>query len=170
MRFQAGTGFAKGSPEFRDIWGNWSLTTWQAQRAIRDAGGWTWNNFNCMLTKEGGFGGSPVDLNACGLAKSEGYPRVSHLPAVICPQSTGVHCDLGARPRALSSDHHFHLHHDHHDHHHHHHHHHHHPAFLKNKKQDQATTPSHFWARFPELFVLIAGCVASTPPTPSPHP
>ncbi len=40
--------------------------------------GWTWNNFNCMLTKEGGFGGSPVDLNGCGLAKSEGYPRANN--------------------------------------------------------------------------------------------
>lgn len=40
--------------------------------------GFTWNNFNCMLTHEGGFGGSPVDLNACGLAKSEGYPRANN--------------------------------------------------------------------------------------------
>lgn len=31
-----------------------------------------------MLTKEGGFGGSPVDLNGCGLAKSEGYPRANN--------------------------------------------------------------------------------------------
>ena len=79
-----GTGLAKGSREFIDIWTDWSVTTWQAQAAVAAAGGWTWNNFNCMLTKEGGFGGSPVDLNACGLAKSEGYryPRVSHLPAV----------------------------------------------------------------------------------------
>ena len=75
---EAGTGYAKGSPEFRDLYTNWSLTTWQAQKAIRDAGGWTWNNFNCMLTKEGGFGGSPVDLSPCGLAKTEGYPRANN--------------------------------------------------------------------------------------------
>ena len=34
-----------------------------------------------MLTKEGGFGGSPVDLFACGLAKSEGYPRANNTEA-----------------------------------------------------------------------------------------
>ena len=53
----------------------------EAQKAIAAAGGFTWNNFNCMLTKEGGFGGSPVDLFACGLAKSEGYPRANNTEA-----------------------------------------------------------------------------------------
>jgi hypothetical protein len=76
-----GTGLAKGSQEFIDIWKNWSVTTWAAQRAIVAAGGWDWNNLNCMLTEEGGFGGSPVDLTACGLAKSEGYPRANNTEA-----------------------------------------------------------------------------------------
>ena len=73
-----GTGLTKGSREFIDIWTNWSVTTWQAQAAVAAAGGWTWNNFNCMLTDESGYGGSPVDLNGCGLAKSEGYPRANN--------------------------------------------------------------------------------------------
>ena len=36
---EAGTGLAKGSQEFIDIWTNWSVTTWQAQAAIAAAGG-----------------------------------------------------------------------------------------------------------------------------------
>jgi hypothetical protein len=36
---EAGTGLAKGSQEFIDIWTNWSVTTWQAQAAIATAGG-----------------------------------------------------------------------------------------------------------------------------------
>ena len=59
---------------FRELYGNWSLTTWAAQAAIAAAGGYTWNNLNCMLTKESGFGGSPVDLNPCGLAKRVDCP------------------------------------------------------------------------------------------------
>ena len=61
-----GTGLAKGSVEFKEIYGNWSITTWESQQAIQKAGGFTWNNINCELTKEAGFGGSPVDLDPCG--------------------------------------------------------------------------------------------------------
>ena len=48
------------------------------RQAIQKAGGFTWNNINCELTKEDGFGGSPVDLDPCGLTKTEGYPRANN--------------------------------------------------------------------------------------------
>jgi len=71
-----GTGLAKNSTEFVEIWRNWSITTWESEKAINAAGGFTWSGLNCMLTKESGYGGSPVDLNACGLDKTEGVSTV----------------------------------------------------------------------------------------------
>ena len=55
-----------------------SVTTWQSQQRVQEAGGFTWNNINCMLTDEAGYGGSPVDLDPCGLTKAEGYPRANN--------------------------------------------------------------------------------------------
>ena len=54
QNMENGTGLAKGSREFKEIYGNWSVTTWQSELAIQQAGGFTWSNINCQLTYESG--------------------------------------------------------------------------------------------------------------------
>ena len=80
QNIENGTGFAKGSQEFLDIYSNWSVTTWEVLQAVQNASGFTWNNINCELDVEGGFGGSPVNMTPCGLVKTEGYPRANNTP------------------------------------------------------------------------------------------
>jgi len=73
--FFPGTGLPHRGVEIAELRSNWSVTVWEAQKQIAAAGGYTWNNVNCQLDSNPGYGGAPVDCVACGLTKSEGYPH-----------------------------------------------------------------------------------------------
>lgn len=47
--FSPGTGLLPNSTEYRDLYGNWSQTTWRSLQAVQAAGGYTWSNINCEL-------------------------------------------------------------------------------------------------------------------------
>jgi len=73
--FFPGAGLPHYGHEIKEIYGNWSITAWEAQAAIAKAGGYTWSNINCRLDKKPGYGGATEDSPPCGLTKSEGYPH-----------------------------------------------------------------------------------------------
>eukprot|EP00039_Didymoeca_costata_P026535 m.16103 g.16103 ORF g.16103 m.16103 type:complete len:461 (+) comp5584_c0_seq2:76-1458(+) len=72
------SGIDANSTQMKELYGNWSITTNEALKAVRDAGGYTWSNFNCMLDTDGGYGCPPSDLAGCGLHKTEGIPRANN--------------------------------------------------------------------------------------------
>mmetsp|Transcript_46647 Transcript_46647/g.77151 ORF Transcript_46647/g.77151 Transcript_46647/m.77151 type:complete len:468 (+) Transcript_46647:131-1534(+) len=85
--FFEGTGFAHRGQEVGDLYVAWKETVWQAQQRVIAVGGFTWNNINCQLDSNPGYGGAPVDCPPCGLTKSEGYPHAdTNVSAPAKPQ------------------------------------------------------------------------------------
>jgi hypothetical protein len=78
--FAQGTGLLPNSTANRELYGNWSLTTWQALEAVQAAGGYTWSNINCELDplyykSESNYSQKYL----CGLTKTNGSPRATNL-------------------------------------------------------------------------------------------
>ena len=73
------TGIDSNSTTMRELYGNWSLTTRQSLAGVREMGGFTWSNVNCMLDTDNGYGCPPSDLAGCGLHKTEGVPRANNV-------------------------------------------------------------------------------------------
>jgi len=79
--FAEGSGMQPNSTEYREIYTNWSLTTTKALKAVRDAGGFTWSNVNCMLDPLYGKQdlGDKDGVCSCGLTKTNGSPRANNV-------------------------------------------------------------------------------------------
>eukprot|EP00755_Sulcionema_specki_P024789 Sspe_Gene.1601::Locus_531_Transcript_1_1_Confidence_1.000_Length_1868::g.1601::m.1601 len=86
--FFGGTNLPHYGKEIAEIYGNWSITMWEAQKQIAAAGGWSWNEANCNLDSNPGYGGAPVVMPPCSLTKTEGYPFADNVKGAPLKQHT----------------------------------------------------------------------------------
>eukprot|EP00935_MAST-01C_sp_MAST-1C-sp1_P002224 g2224.t1 len=78
--FAQGTGLAPNSTANQQLYGNWSLTTWEALAAVHAAGGYTWSNINCELDPFYFAGEANYSSKyLCGLTKTNGSPRANNI-------------------------------------------------------------------------------------------
>ena len=88
QHFVQGTGIQHNSTAMLELMGNWSQTTWAANDAVMKAGGMMHSNMNCMLDVDDYWGYNfdkdpgdelvPMDLEPCGLHKTNGRPRANN--------------------------------------------------------------------------------------------
>merc|ERR1712046_200335 len=101
--FEQGTGLKPNSSEYMELWGNWTITTWESLAAVHAAGGYTWSNINCMLDVEHGNPGTGQfgNLAQCGLMKTARRPRANNTES--SPLWQGSSCAAWLRVACNSS-------------------------------------------------------------------